>query len=348
MKDEKYIHMTHVMAERGRGSTSPNPVVGALIIKRGRIIARGYHKRFGGPHAEAVAIGTCGNRAKGATLYVSLEPCCHYGKTPPCTDLIIRSGVKRVVCSTVDPNPLVNRKGIRILRKAGIKVDVGILEEEAKKLNEAYFKYITTRIPFVTLKITGTLNGRMITAHDSIKSLSADAVLLDVDKHNPPQLNPLSYGERITGSSNPKIILLGKWDKVSRYLRKLKADVHQHIILALSDIKSGNVGSGGKYKVWKISKRKSGEFDLLPFLKKCGKEEITSLLVEGGSDILTSFLKQKLADKIWYEVSPHVSVKGEELFGDLGIKKMSDTVVLKNCKWKQFGNSLLAVGYTGF
>jgi len=243
---------------------------------------------------------------------------------------------------------LVNGKGIRRLRKAGIEVDVGILEEEARKLNEAYFKYITARIPFVTLEITGILNGRMALAHDSTKSPSADAVLFDVDKHTPPYLNPFTLEEGKVGTANPKIILLGKWDKVSKYLRKLKADDYQPIILALTDIKSANVGSNGEYKVWKISKRKNGEFDLLPFLKKCGKEEITSLLVGGGNDILTSFLKQKLADKIWYEVSPNISVKGDEPFGDLGIRKMSEAVVLKKCEWKQSGNSLLAVGYPGY
>jgi len=348
MKDEKYIHMTHILAEKGRGTTSPNPMVGAVVVRGNEILAKSYHKIFGGSHAEVIALHTCGDQARGATLYVSLEPCCHYGKTPPCTDLIVRSGIKRVVCSTLDPNPLVNGKGIRRLRKAGIEVDVGILEEEAIKLNEAYFKYITTRIPFVTLKVAGTLNGKVAAVHNGVKFPSTDAVLFDVDRHTHPRLAPLSCRETITGTSNPKIILWGGWDNVSKCLRKLKADDHRHIILALIDVKSANIGSNGKYKVWKISKRKNGEFDLLSFLKKCGKEEITSLLVEGGNDIFTSFLKQKLVDKIRYEVSLEVSSQDKELFGDLGIKKMSDAVVLKNCEWKQSGNKMMAVGYTGF
>ncbi len=348
MKDEKYVHMIHILAEKGRGSTSPNPLVGALVVKRERIIARGYHERFGGPHAEAVAISACGNRAKGATLYVSLEPCCHYGKTPPCTDLIIRSGIKRVVCSTLDPNPLVNGKGKRKLRKAGIKVDVGILEEEAKRLNEAYFKYITTRIPFATLKIVGTINGKMSSTRTNIKSVNADAIVIDVAEHNPLHFSPLPTGKRKIGATNPKIILLGKRDVISRYLKKLKSDNHLPIILVPTDASSRIVECNEKYKVWKIRERKNGELDLLQFLKKCGKEEITSLLVEGGARIQTLFIKQKLADKIWYEISPQVSVKGEELIGDLGIKKMSEAIVLKNCEWKRANNSLSVVGYPFF
>jgi diaminohydroxyphosphoribosylaminopyrimidine deaminase/5-amino-6-(5-phosphoribosylamino)uracil reductase len=348
MKDEKYIHIAHVLAEKGRGSTSPNPMVGALVVENGIIVAMGYHKMFGGPHAELVVLRNRYFCSKSATLYVNLEPCCHYGKTPPCTDLIIRSGIKRVVCSTIDPNPLVNGKGIRKLRKAGIRVDVGILEEEAKKLNEAYFKYITTRIPFVTLKIAGTLNGKVSLVYGDTVPVNFDAVLWNVGKINPPHLNPLPCGERKIGFSNSKIILLGKWDVISNYLKMLKSDKHIPIILASIDAPSANVESSGKYKVWKINKRNSGEFDLLQFLKKCGKEEITSLLVEGESDVLTLFLKQKLADKIRYEVSLEVSSQGKELFGDLGIKKMSDAIVLKNCEWKRTENSLSVVGYPGF
>jgi diaminohydroxyphosphoribosylaminopyrimidine deaminase / 5-amino-6-(5-phosphoribosylamino)uracil reductase len=347
-KDEKYIHLTHVLAERGRGSTSPNPVVGALVVNHGIIISMGYHQAFGGPHAEVVALRKYGSHTKGATLYVSLEPCCHWGKTAPCTDLIIRSGIKRVVCSTIDPNPLVNGKGIRRLKKAGIKVDVGILEEDAKKLNEAYFKYITTRIPFVTLKVAGSLNGKVSSVYGDTVPVDFDAILWDVGKINPPHLNPLPDGERKIGRSNPKIILSGTWNEISNCLRKSKSIEHQSIILAPIDDRTKVVKRNADLKIWKLNRRKNGELDLIPFLKKCGKEEITSLLVEGGSVISTSFLKQKLVDKIWYKVFPKVSVKGEGPFGDLGIKKMSDAIVIKNCKWKRSGNNLLAVGYPGF
>ncbi len=348
MKDEKYIHMTHVLAEKGRGFTSPNPMVGAVVVKGNKILAKSYHKIFGGSHAEVIALHACGDQARGATLYVSLEPCCHYGKTPPCTDLIIQSGIKRVVCSTIDPNPLVNGNGIRKLKKAGIEVNVGILEEEAKKLNEAYFKYITTGIPFVTLKAAGTLNGKVSSVYEDTVPVDFDAILWDVDKINPPHLNPLPCGERKTCIKYSKIILLGTWNDISNCLRKLKSIEYQNIILTPIDDQTNVVKRNIKFDIWKLNKRKNGELDFRSFLKKCGGEGIASLVVEAGKEILTSFLKQKLADKIWYEVSLDVSNQGEELFGDLGIKKMSDAVVLKNCEWKQSGNSLVVVGYPEF
>ena len=171
MRDEKFIQLALQLAEKGRGTTSPNPMVGAVVVKGNRILAQGYHQKFGGPHAEAVAIHAGGDKAKSATLYVNLEPCCHYGKTPPCTDLIIRSGIKRVVCSTIDPNPQVNGKGIERLRKAGIDISVGILEPEAKRLNEVYFEYITTKLPFVVLKVMATLDGKIKTKDEAYKLL---------------------------------------------------------------------------------------------------------------------------------------------------------------------------------
>jgi diaminohydroxyphosphoribosylaminopyrimidine deaminase/5-amino-6-(5-phosphoribosylamino)uracil reductase len=355
MKDEKYIQLALQLAEKGRGKTSPNPMVGALVVKGNRILAKGFHQKFGGPHAEAVALHACGDKARGAKLYINLEPCCHYGKTPPCTDLIIRSGIRRVVCSAIDPNPQVNGKGIERLRKAGIEVGVGVLEHEARKLNEVYFKYITTKLPFVVLKIVATLDGKIIQSSRSTKfhrrtdslayenSVPAciDAVLREVSIGNDHNLAQ-------SDSKKPRLILTGTWNEISSKLKIIK---HTNIILAPIDDEAKETEKEGKFKIWKMKKRKNGELDLLWFLKRAGEEGITSLLVEGGNEILTSFLKQKsagsigLVDKIWYQIVPEISGKGEEPFGDLGIKKISDVVVLKDCEFRQFKNSLLVVGY---
>ena len=349
MKDEKFLKLALLLAMKGRGTTSPNPLVGAVVVKGNRIIAQGFHRKFGGPHAEAVALHACGNKAKGATLYVNLEPCCHYGKTPPCTDLIIRSGIKRVVCSTIDSNPQVNGKGIKRLKKAGIEVNVGILEPEAKKLNEAYFKYITTKLPFVTLKVMGSLNGRIIqpvktsklqqkmlaSAYETFLPAGIDAILLDAGIAN-------NYNLVQVDSEKPKLILTGTWKEILSKFEKIR---HKDIILVPFDQKVKDENIESKLRIWQIKKSKGGEIDLLSLLRKAGEEGITSVLLEGENKISTSFLKQKMVDKIWYQIFPEFSGKGEEPFGDLGIKKISDAVILKECEFRQFKNSLLVVGY---
>lgn len=160
--DEKYMRMALSLAKKGAGKTSPNPMVGAVLVKNEKIVGRGYHKRFGLPHAEINALKDAGTEAKGATLYINLEPCCYFGKTPPCTDALIQAGVKRVVCSLSDPNPKVRGRGFKKLRENGIKVDVGILKNEASKLNEIYLKFIKTKIPFLILSVAQSLDGKLI------------------------------------------------------------------------------------------------------------------------------------------------------------------------------------------
>jgi len=356
MTDEHFMHMALRLAEKGKGKTSPNPMVGAVVVKKDRILARGYHRQFGGPHAEATALKACGNQAKGATLYINLEPCCHFGKTPPCTDLIIQSGVKKVVCATIDPNPQVNGKGIEILRKEGIKVSLGILEQEAKKLNEVYFKHITTRLPFVVLKVVQTLNGRIIhqTKSTGVKHRQIfselvrfgnpwiDAVLCEA---NTTETDYFKTFLKSDDSANLKVIFFNTWREISSKLRKLRKNVHKNIIMVPTDPETIERKEQGKLKTWKIKKRKNGEIDLLSLLKKAGEDGITSLLVEAEPQLATLFLKQKLVDKIWYFISPELSGKGKEPFGDLGIRKISDAIVLKNCEYKQSKDGLLAVGY---
>jgi diaminohydroxyphosphoribosylaminopyrimidine deaminase/5-amino-6-(5-phosphoribosylamino)uracil reductase len=161
--NERFMRTSLRLAGRGVSLTSPNPAVGAVVVKGNKIIARGWHRRAGLPHAEVTALGKAGRRARGADLYVTLEPCCHHGRTPPCTAAITAAGVKRVYVGMKDPNPRVRGKGIKVLQKAGIEVTNGILEKRCRALNEAYIKYITTASPFVTLKLASTLDGRIAT-----------------------------------------------------------------------------------------------------------------------------------------------------------------------------------------
>lgn len=163
LSDERHMRMVLDLAAKGAGKTSPNPMVGAVLVKNEKIVGAGYHKRFGLPHAEINALKDAGAEAKGATLYINLEPCCYFGKTPPCTDALIQAGVKRVVCALADPNPKVRGRGFKKLRENGIKVDVGILKDQASKLNEIYLKFIKTKIPFLILSLAQSLDGRLIT-----------------------------------------------------------------------------------------------------------------------------------------------------------------------------------------
>ena len=356
MKDEKIMRLALQLAEKGKGRTSPNPMVGAVVVKKDRILAKGYHQKFGGPHAEATALKTCGNQARGATLYTTLEPCCHFGKTPPCTDLIIQSGIKRVVCATIDPNPQVNGKGMRRLKKERIKVSLGILQKEARKLNEVYFKYITTKLPFVVLKVAQTLDGRIIHQTKSSevkrvrifseliqsKKLWVDAILCDA---NATEADSIATFLQLSDSAKPKVILFGNWREIRSELKKFGKDSHKNVIAVPRNLETVERKKQKEFKIWKIKKRRDGEFDLVSLLKKAGDEGITSLLVEGGTQIAGTFLRQKLVDKIWYFISPNISGKGVEPFGDLGIRKMSDSIILKDGEYKQFKDGLLVVGY---
>ncbi|MGB2696337.1 MAG: bifunctional diaminohydroxyphosphoribosylaminopyrimidine deaminase/5-amino-6-(5-phosphoribosylamino)uracil reductase RibD [Candidatus Zixiibacteriota bacterium] len=161
--DDKFMRLALNLALKGQGKTSPNPMVGAVVVKNGKIVGQGYHRRYGLTHAEVNALKDAGNETKGATLYINLEPCCYFGKTPPCTDAIIQAGIKRVVCALPDPNPQVRGKGFRKLIENGIGVDVGTLKDEASKLNEIYLKFVKNKIPFIALTLVQTLNGKLVT-----------------------------------------------------------------------------------------------------------------------------------------------------------------------------------------
>lgn len=365
MAQEQYMKLAINLAKRGRGKTSPNPLVGAVVVKNDQIIGKGYHKRFGEPHAEANALKTCKDKAKNATLYVNLEPCCHYGKTPPCTDIIKRSGVRKVVCATLDPNPQVNGRGINTLREGGVEVDLGILEEEAKKLNEIYLKFITIGLPFVILKVAQTLDGKIatklgdskwITQEDSRKFVhslrsSVDAVLVGANtvKKDDPELT--IHNAR---GDDPIRIILDSSGEISHSSKIIKENKNGKTIIATTTGQLKRRERWGRgltpapsygIQIWKIKQGTNEKIHLLQLLKKAGKSQITSILVEGGSKVFTSFLKEKLVDKIYYFLSPKILGGGLDSFGDLGIKEISGSITLRDCEIKRFKEDLLLIGY---
>jgi len=342
------------LARRGEGFTSPNPIVGAVIFNRDGIIANGYHKRAGGLHAEREALLKAGDRARGAAIAVNLEPCCHHGRTGPCTDAIIQAGIKKVVYSIEDPNPKVNCQGAATLMKNNIKVVGGVCRKEATRLNEVYFKYITTGRPFVALKMAQSLDGRLaaITGHSQwISSPEAlkfahrlrarfDAVAVGSGtvRSDDPQLTV----RNVKGMNPLRIVLTSSKDLSTDFKLFSDNDDNKTIIAT-----NREVIKSGVYKsviTWPVKKDKD-YLDLENFLERVGKHEVTSILIEGGSRLATSLLKKGLVDKMYLVVAPLVIGKGIESINDLGIKKVSDAIRFREFGFSKLGRDNLFCGY---
>ncbi|MCD6161155.1 MAG: bifunctional diaminohydroxyphosphoribosylaminopyrimidine deaminase/5-amino-6-(5-phosphoribosylamino)uracil reductase RibD [candidate division Zixibacteria bacterium] len=343
INDEKIMTRALKLAQKGIGHTSPNPAVGCAIVKNGEIIAGDYHHKAGSSHAEILALKKAGNAAKGSDLYVTLEPCCIYGRTPPCTEAIIKAGIKRVVIGTLDPNPSVNGKGVKCLQEAGIEVEHGILQQQCEEINRGYNKYITTGLPYVTIKYAQSLDGRIATSTCSSQWISGekslkfahqlrvkyDAVLIGAHTANidDPQLTV-----RKARGKNPIRILLTDSGRLNNNLRLL-ADNNAQTIIATSR-KGFTQCRGESFEKANIITLpvKSNGLDLKALLRKLGDKNITSLLVEGGSKVITSFLKQKLADSIIVITAPIIIGEGISAINDLDIKTIDSSIKLINKK----------------
>ena len=356
LSDEYYMRKALRLARRGLGKTRPNPMVGAVLVRNGEIIGQGYHRRYGGNHAEINAIQDAGGEVSGATLYVTLEPCCHHQKkTPPCLDALLRGNIGRVVIGTVDPNPLVNGRSIEILDQRGIETRVGVLEEECAKLNEVYFKYMKTGLPFVTLKFAQTLDGRIASATGDSRWISSessrrlahrlrslhDAVLVGVGTvlADDPELtvrqvegrNPL----RIVADSRLRIPLS------ARVLRE--QDVAPTIIATTSRADAEKLPSLREMgvEVLTVDEDEKGEVDLKGLLRILGGRGISSILVEGGASIITSLLHQQLVDKVIVFIAPKIMGRGIETVGDLGISAVGQALKLSFVRTYRSGDDLV-------
>ncbi len=362
--DLQQLYMTRcfLLARKGAGNVSPNPMVGAVVVKRNRIIGEGYHRTFGGPHAEVHAIRSCSESPKGATLYVNLEPCCHEGKTPPCTDLIIRSGITAVVIGMKDPNPLVSGKGIRALRKAGIGVITGVLALEAGRLNEAFAKHVTTGLPFVTLKVAQTFDGKIadlsgnskwITNEESrryvhrLRAIS-DAVFVGAGTvlADNPELtvrsakgrSPLRIVLDSHLSTSPRSKLFGRQRATKTIL------FCSHRALRREPKKAGRFLSIG-IDIYAFSADRSGMIPLRDILPVIGSLGITSLMVEGGAMTFSSFLRERVADKIVLFAAPRILGRGIEAFSGLAPRNLGRETRLSDVSVRTFGNDICIEAY---
>jgi diaminohydroxyphosphoribosylaminopyrimidine deaminase/5-amino-6-(5-phosphoribosylamino)uracil reductase len=356
LNDEYYMKLALALARRGLGKTSPNPMVGAVIVKNGKIVGQGYHERFGGPHAEIDAIQDAKGDINAASLYVTLEPCCHKGKkTPPCLDTLLKYNWKRVVIGTLDPNPKVNGRSVGILKQKGIETKVGVLTEECQRLNEAYFKYIKTGIPFVTLKFAQTLDGRIATATGDSKWISSepslkwahrlrslhDAVLVGVGTvlKDDPQLTV-----RLVKGRNPVRVVVDSRLRIplnSKILKDLESAPTIIAATSQADIEQAFALDVMGIEVLTIREDSEGMVDLKGLLKKLGEKNISSVLVEGGATTITSFIRQGLADKIVAIIAPKIMGEGVEAVGELGILKVGRALKLSFDKVYRKGEDLI-------
>ncbi|MEW6772153.1 MAG: bifunctional diaminohydroxyphosphoribosylaminopyrimidine deaminase/5-amino-6-(5-phosphoribosylamino)uracil reductase RibD [Bacillota bacterium] len=358
--DESFIRRTLELAARARGLTSPNPLVGAVVVRDGRVVAEGYHRRAGLPHAEIEALQAAGEAARGATLYVNLEPCCHTGRTGPCTEAIIAAGVKRVVAAMVDPNPLVAGKGIARLREAGIDVAVGVVEDEARRLNEAFIKYVTARRPFVVLKTAMSLDGKIATvtgesrwitgeaAREYVHQLrnTCDAVLVGIGtvlKDDPSLTTRLPEGGR-----DPVRVILDSSARMPLEARVLNQDSEAPTLVATTEVAPAErlaaLRQAGA-EVLVCGRGPQVNLDLL--LAELAAREIVSVLVEGGSTVNASFLLQGLVDKVVWFIAPRI-IGGREALGPVGgsgIRHLARAIRLTETVVKQLGADLCVEGY---
>lgn len=316
-----------VLAQKGRYTVRSNPMVGAILLKNGKIIGQGYHEKYGENHAEVNAIAKAKENPKNATLYVNLEPCCHTGKTPPCTDLIIKCGIKKVVIASQDPNPKVNGKGIERLKKAGIKVEVGVLDKENQKLNEKFFTFYKKNRPFIALKAAVTVDFKISISNKIRTAISSKTIkknVLDLrDEHEAILVgsgtvltdNPHLLGSRKKNRINPLRIIMGN-------KHKLKNDL--------------NIFNNNNHLIYEGK-------NLHTLMRKLYEMKIGSILVEGGNKIFSSFIKAKLVDKIYLIMSQ--KIMGKEcldfinLSNDLSIEIESveklghDLIITSKPKW---------------
>jgi diaminohydroxyphosphoribosylaminopyrimidine deaminase/5-amino-6-(5-phosphoribosylamino)uracil reductase len=336
-RDKKFIKRSFTLAKRGSGKVSPNPLVGAVLVKNGKVTGEGYHKKYGTAHAEVNAIKNAGKSAAGATLYCNLEPCCHTGKqTPPCVPLIIKRNIKRVAISNIDPNREVNGEGVKQLRKAGVEVTTGIMKEEGAELNKFYFKFVKKKLPYVTLKIAQSADGKISKSVNRQTWLTGklakrfvhklrseyDAVLVGANTIKVD--NPFLTVREVKGRNPVRIILDGKLS-IPLNSKILKTEKPQKTWIftssRVSKRKFAQLKNSG-IEIFQISKAPAGRLNLKKILSVLAKHKITSLLVEGGADIFSQFIKADLFDEVIILQAPKILERGVSIRGIDKIRKL--------------------------
>ena len=352
------------LAARARGRTSPNPLVGAVLVKDGEIVGQGFHPRAGEPHAEIFALRQAGERARGATLYINLEPCCHYGRTPPCTEALIRAGVAEVRMAMEDPNPLVHGKGRAALEAAGIRTFVGDHEAQAHQLNEAFVKYITTGRPFVTVKFAMSLDGKIATSTGESRWITGEAARRRVHELRDVS-DAICVGVNTVLADNPRLTTRLDKPDVEHPLRvildsqgraPLAARVFDPALLGKTIVATTQAMPARHratlevqgVEAWVLPSDDQGRVDLAALLDRLGERELTSLLVEGGGSVLASFFERRLVDKVMAFVAPLI-IGGQDAptpVKGAGVSRLADALRLERVSVERVGEDVLVVGYS--
>ncbi len=362
MHDIDYMKMALKLAQKGRGFTSPNPMVGAVVVKGDRVVGKGFHEAAGKAHAEVNAIADAGIRAKDATLYVTLEPCNHTGRTPPCTESILKAGLMRVVVAMEDPNPNVTGGGIDYLRQNGVEVTVGICESEAKTLNECFIKFVRTKRPFVIVKCASTLDGQIATRTGDARWVSGEASRRYVHRLR-HAVDAIMVGIGTVCADNPRLTTRLK-ERRGRDPIRIILDTHlavpedAKVLRVKSDsdtiIISGHAAA--KDKKARIEDKgvrvlhcllKDGMIDLLPLMDRLGAMDITSLLIEGGGRLMASAMAAGIVDKILIFYAPKISGgnDGVSICTGKGAESMHRCMAVEQMMVKRFGEDVLIQGY---
>ena len=361
---EEYMRRALELARKGEGHTSPNPMVGCVVVKDGRIISEGYHEKYGEFHAERNALTRCTEDTTGADLYVTLEPCCHQGKTPPCTDIIIEKKIARVFVGSMDSNPLVAGKGVQILREHGIYVETGILEEECLKLNEVFYHYITTKTPFVVMKYAMTLDGKIACATGDSKWVTGEIARTQVHRMrgryrgimvgigtvlaDDPMLNCRVEGGvdpvRIICDSNLHIPLESQIVKTASEIEtivacsqeSLEAERKQEKIRKLKEAGIQLIGTEGAHGV-----------NLVELMKKLGEQNIDSILLEGGGTLNASALEDGIVNKVYAYIAGKLigGMDARSPVEGMGIDRVADAITLTDMEIERLGDDFCIVGY---
>ncbi len=359
---EHYMKMAIGLAMKAKGRTSPNPLVGAVVVNQEEVVGTGHHEKAGLPHAEIIALSNAKKKAQGGDLYVNLEPCSHFGRTPPCCDALIEAGIKRVFIGMKDPNPLVSGKGLEKLNNAGIETIVGILEDESQTFNEIFVKYITTKKPFVVLKSAASLDGKIAVPSGDSKWITGeqarakvhelrdevDAILVGANTviKDDPQLTSRVKGR---DTKNPVRVILDSSLKIPEHSRVLQKDESVKTIIAVT-------GRASSEKIKRFEDQdiqiiqtedKDGKVDWKTLLVELGKMEVTSLLIEGGSEVNASALQAGIVDKIIFFFAPKI-IGGSHsipMFGLEGAQKLSAAVRLVNLEMSMLGDDIMVTGY---
>jgi len=359
-EDERYMRLALNLARKGLGKTSPNPMVGAVVVKGKTIVGRGYHHRAGEPHAEILALRQAGTKTRGGTLYLNLEPCDHFGRTPPCTRAILKAGIARVVAGMNDPNPLVSGRGLRRLRKAGVRVDVGVLEKECQELNSPFCTFITSKRPFVTLKAAASLDGKVATRSGDSRWISSEAsrkyvhrlrhamdgVMVGIGtvlKDNPlltvriPGRKNIHQPLRVIVDSRLRIPLNSQLVRAAGQYPTLVATTPAASLSRRRRLAEANV------EIAIIAKDARRHVSLRGLMKELARRGVVSLLLEGGSTLNASALKEGIVDRLLFFLAPKIigGQRAPGVFGGDGSLRIKDAEPVKIMKIRRIGPDVM-------